>query len=595
MRKTALGCTILEGHDIADLPLISENSEILEREIKRIEQEGGKVKSVNGKTGEVVLKGEDIKLNSGKNVEEKIDNLDSITGGTTASNENIVSQSTAFSRQTNVSLNSTINASRSQINASIDCTTLGDFSQVNTSTANSTAEGKNSQLNSTERCTAKGRHSQINASSHRCSTEGTCSQINASSDECIATGNWSQINTSINCTTKSNYSQINACGSDNLTDNNYTQINASASGNRVQGAYSQINASTGCRTTGSYSQINSSQSSTAYSRSTILSSAGSEALGTHTAIMTSNRCKVDSIAGTNIYSTIISSADSTIGKSSTSNLVAFNLIASSANSINTGYGSTILSSSTIVNPERRTVAGGYSVTGSASSKNRKCELHSENGTIKASGSITQNSTFTDYAEYFESVDGKAIPTGEIVTLEGDKIRVANEGEEMLGVISETAGVILGASGFYWQDRYSKNEFGGLIYEAIKDYKAFTPPVELKEILDGEGNIIGHEEIELPYSEEDIPLITVPKENPEHNMNEEYIPREDRAEWNIVGLVGQVYIRCDDTLKPGDYIKVGEDGMATKDDNPTYQRWRVMKITTPYSEEKGYGVALVFIR
>lgn len=35
---------------------------------------------------------------------------------------------------------------------------------------------------------------------------------------------------------------------------------------------------------------------------------------------------------------------------------------------------------------------------------------------------------------------------------------------MLGVISETAGIVLGESLFNWQGRYLKNEFGGLIYE-----------------------------------------------------------------------------------------------------------------------------------
>ena len=70
MRKTALGCTILEGHDIADLPLVSENSEILEREIKRIEQEGGKVKSVNGKTGEVNITKSDVGLSNVDNVKQ---------------------------------------------------------------------------------------------------------------------------------------------------------------------------------------------------------------------------------------------------------------------------------------------------------------------------------------------------------------------------------------------------------------------------------------------------------------------------------------------------------------------------------------------
>ncbi|RYU98487.1 hypothetical protein DP144_10720 [Clostridium tetani] len=209
------------------------------------------------------------------------------------------------------------------------------------------------------------------------------------------------------------------------------------------------------------------------------------------------------------------------------------------------------------------VCGGYH-RGDSSMKNKKWEINSKEGTIKATGAITGNSTLADFAEYFESIDRKAISAGTIVTLDGDKIRPCKENEEMLGVISETAGVLLNACGFHWQDRYQRNEFGGLIYKKI-------------------------------YDEESKQYITVPRENQEHDMKEEYIAREDREEWNVVGLTGQVYVRIDNTIQVGDFITSNNFGIATKDNNPTYVRWKVMKITTPYNEEKGYGVALVFIR
>ena len=37
MKKTRLGCTILEGEDVANLPLVSQNAEILDAEIKKVE------------------------------------------------------------------------------------------------------------------------------------------------------------------------------------------------------------------------------------------------------------------------------------------------------------------------------------------------------------------------------------------------------------------------------------------------------------------------------------------------------------------------------------------------------------------------------
>lgn len=64
MRKTRLGCTILEGHDIADLPLISENAQILDDELSTA------IKSINNLKGkDVRITGEDINVNFRQRVE----------------------------------------------------------------------------------------------------------------------------------------------------------------------------------------------------------------------------------------------------------------------------------------------------------------------------------------------------------------------------------------------------------------------------------------------------------------------------------------------------------------------------------------------
>lgn len=55
MRKTRLGCVVLEGNDVADLALVSQNSEILDAELERVEGEvtdldAGDIKFEDGKT-----------------------------------------------------------------------------------------------------------------------------------------------------------------------------------------------------------------------------------------------------------------------------------------------------------------------------------------------------------------------------------------------------------------------------------------------------------------------------------------------------------------------------------------------------------------
>ena len=86
---------------------------------------------------------------------------------------------------------------------------------------------------------------------------------------------------------------------------------------------------------------------------------------------------------------------------------------------------------------------------------------------------------------------------------------------------------------------------------------------------------------------------MPVKNPDFDERdeEEYLSRAERPEWNVVGLIGQVYIRIDGTVKENDYIKP-VNGVGTKDNN--YGYYRIEQITTPYDLDKGYGVAVAFI-
>ena len=79
---------------------------------------------------------------------------------------------------------------------------------------------------------------------------------------------------------------------------------------------------------------------------------------------------------------------------------------------------------------------------------------------------------------------------------------------------------------------------------------------------------------------------------ELEIEDAYVPRSERPEWNVVGLVGQVFTRIDETVSVNDYIKP-QKGIGTKDNNEGY--YRVLEITTPYNTEKGYGVAVVLVK
>ncbi len=202
-------------------------------------------------------------------------------------------------------------------------------------------------------------------------------------------------------------------------------------------------------------------------------------------------------------------------------------------------------------------------------ENTTIDMSSTSGNIQTKGTVSSGQNFGDYAEYFESQSGQAIPNGTIVTLDGRYVRKAQVNDKPIGIISGTAGVILGDQMFHHKDKFLKDEFGVTLTQ-----------IELKEWEDDEGN---------KYSEE----VEVPIPNPDYTEYEnEYVPRSERPEWNVVGLVGQVFTRFKGELKPNDYIKA-ENGVGVRDNiNGDY---RVLEITTPYSTEKGYGVAVVLVK
>lgn len=209
---------------------------------------------------------------------------------------------------------------------------------------------------------------------------------------------------------------------------------------------------------------------------------------------------------------------------------------------------------------------GYGANG-ASTANIKIDMSSTSGNIKTAGQVTTSNNFADYAEYFESQSGQAIANGTIVTLEGRYIRKCQDNDVPLGVISGTAGIILGDQIFHHKDRFKRDDFGVIITE--KQLKTWT---------DDKGN---------DYSE----YVDVPVEREDYVENEHYESRSERPEWNVVGLVGQVYIAIDDTVQNGDWIRA-KNGKGTKDNVNGY--YRVMEVTTPYDASKGYGVAVCYV-
>ena len=236
-----------------------------------------------------------------------------------------------------------------------------------------------------------------------------------------------------------------------------------------------------------------------------------------------------------------------------------------------------------------TITAGDNSSGSASTANRRWQVNAANGNVAAAGSFSGSTTFTDYAEYFENETHGEIPLGTIVALNRDKVRPAQAGDEILGVVSATAIVAAGDSPFSWQGRYVYDEWGRAQTQEID-------AVSWRRIKDRRGNVEREgysgalSDAPEPPDDAEYYTETVYVENPDYDPEREQTPRSERpAEWTCVGMLGQVRTRVSQDVQPNDYVTETGD----KANSPT--RLRCMRTITPYDPDRGFAVAMCLLR
>jgi len=201
------------------------------------------------------------------------------------------------------------------------------------------------------------------------------------------------------------------------------------------------------------------------------------------------------------------------------------------------------------------------------------------GQIDAEGTINASQSL-DYAEYFESKDGKVIADGTTVKLDGDKIVACSDGDVPLGVIRPKSAqcVVGGGHIMHWSEKYMKDDYGGDVWEdysitkwsveisredyisGIEDDTGGSVGGSIKDVrksIDEPANAIGDEKYirEYKFHSDRIPSgVSAPddaqvievgnkrqKLNPSYDNSKEYKSREERDEWHVVGLLGQIPI------------------------------------------------------
>ena len=188
-----------------------------------------------------------------------------------------------------------------------------------------------------------------------------------------------------------------------------------------------------------------------------------------------------------------------------------------------------------------------------------CMKFHADGLMQAEGGYS--SSGVDYAEYFESTDGSAIAIGTTVVLENGKVRAATGSETPIGVVRpKTSGtaVTAGAAELRWTgkyliDNYDEKQTENAVHCSWKDegenkqcWKDRPPTgvtIPTSDILYTDSDAIPADKKvgDIKITKAIETTLVRPKLNPDFDASKTYVPRSERAEWNNIGLLGQIPI------------------------------------------------------
>ena len=226
----------------------------------------------------------------------------------------------------------------------------------------------------------------------------------------------------------------------------------------------------------------------------------------------------------------------------------------------TGSGVQIISTRAASGADFQLIEG---FTGNAA--DRQFKVNSD-GNFHADGSFS--SSGADYAEMFEWKDGNSSSedrVGKTVVLDGNQIRLSTSDDEqatIIGVVSARPVVLGDAQDEKWKDKYETDSYGRYVFE---DYTQTEWTVETD---DGAKELKSYQTDMIP-SDVTVPddaIVTSKDENGDnlkrrklntaYDKSKTYIPREDRKEYNAIGLVGKLRVNVGQTV--GDrWIKMRE--------------------------------------
>ena len=202
--------------------------------------------------------------------------------------------------------------------------------------------------------------------------------------------------------------------------------------------------------------------------------------------------------------------------------------------------------------------------------------------IKGDGNVFCDESFTgggvDYAEFFEWKDGNSSSEdrrGYSVVLDGNKIVKATDSDDtskIIGIVSTNPTVLGGGDMDRWVHKYERDDYDSVVWEEYtvtewtdedkKDHSYDTDRIPSDITAPSDATIISEEKDKYGNTIK----LKRKKLNPEWDSTQDYISREDRKEWEAIGLMGKLRLRKGQPT--------GTNWIKMRDISETIEEWLV---------------------
>jgi hypothetical protein len=186
------------------------------------------------------------------------------------------------------------------------------------------------------------------------------------------------------------------------------------------------------------------------------------------------------------------------------------------------------------------------------------------GAYKIDGVVTTGGI--DYAEYFEWKDGNSSSEdrrGHSVITDGNKIVVATSSDDaskIIGIVSTNPTVLGDADIERWMFKYERDDYGSLVWEEYtvtewkdedgKNHSYATDRIPSDVTAPSDATVISEEKDRYGNTIK----LKRKKQNSNWDSSKDYISREDRKEWEAIGLVGKLRLKKGEPTNPN-WIKL----------------------------------------